>query len=110
MLPMIPLPLRLAFFSAACSLIAQPLPGTQPLTWEGDLDVRMMDGAHRFVERRIAESVTTRHRHWRRDATNYDDSVAPNRGRFLKNIGSVDPLASTIAMERFGDDVNQALV
>ena len=87
MLPMIPLPLRLAFLSAACSLIAQPLPGTQPLTWEGDIDVRMMDGAHRFVERRIAESVTTRHRHWRRDATNYDDSIAPNRGRFLKKIG-----------------------
>jgi len=26
---------------------APTLPGTQPLTWEGDLSEKMMDGAHR---------------------------------------------------------------
>ncbi len=40
------------------------LPGTQPLTWEGDLSERMMDGAHRFVERKIAESIEGRQQYW----------------------------------------------
>src|SRR5690348_4671328 len=33
-----------------------PLPGlpeTDPLTWTGDLSIRMMDGAHRYAERKI---------------------------------------------------------
>ena len=110
MLPMVLLAVLLAFFFASCSLSAQPLPGTQPLTWDGELDVRMMDGAHRFVERRIAESVATRHSRWRRDAQHYDASIAANRRSFLKKIGAVDELPSTITMERFGDDLNQALV
>ena len=33
-----------------------PLQGTELLTWQGDLSERMMDGAHRFVEREIDES------------------------------------------------------
>ena len=42
------------------SLVAQPggaLPQTRPLEWaEADLSARLMDGAHQFVERKIAES------------------------------------------------------
>ena len=34
----------------------EPLTGTQPLTWNEDLADKMMAGAHRFVERKIAES------------------------------------------------------
>src|SRR4051794_36746825 len=33
------------------------LPDTAPLTWEGDLSEKMMDGLHRDVERRVAASV-----------------------------------------------------
>ena len=110
MLRMIPVAVLLFFLSACSSLSGQPLPGTQPLIWDGDLDVRMMDGAHRFVERRIAESATTRNSRWRRDAQNYNASIAANRGSFLKKIGVVDELPSSITMERFGDDLNQALV
>ncbi|HEY5916745.1 MAG TPA: hypothetical protein VIU13_05065, partial [Chryseolinea sp.] len=25
------------------------LPGTVPLTWQGDLSVKMLDGAHKFI-------------------------------------------------------------
>ena len=50
-------PLLLCFGAAAWAQQVQILPGTQPLTWEGDLSQRMMDGAHRFVERKIAESI-----------------------------------------------------
>ena len=36
--------------SAAPASPTGNLPGTELLTWEGDLSERMMDGAHRFVE------------------------------------------------------------
>jgi dienelactone hydrolase len=88
------------------------LPGTQPLTWDGDLSARMMDGAHRFVERKIEESIQTRQRYWNRDFTSrqaYERSVEPNRQRFLKSIGVVDP-RMPVTIERFGDADNPALV
>jgi dienelactone hydrolase len=90
----------------------QTLPGTQPLTWEGDLSERMMDGAHRFVERKIEESIETRQKHWNRDLTSrqaYERSVEPNRQRFMKSIGVVDPRVP-VTIERFGDEDNPALV
>ena len=99
-----------ALLSGLYPLGAQSLPGTDALTWTGELDVSMMDGAHRFVEGQIARSVAKRERHWRRDAANYEASVAPNRRRLLQRIGVVDPLASPVRMERFGDDEDVALV
>src|ERR1700676_2796030 len=86
----------------------RPLPGTQPLTWDGDLAERMMDGAHKYVERIIVESVEARRKHWNRDLSSraaYEKSVGPNRERFLKIIGVVDARVR-VDMERFGDDDN----
>jgi dienelactone hydrolase len=91
---------------------ASTLPGTQALTWEGDLSERMMDGAHRFVERKIERSIQNRAQYWKRDLTslsNYENSVEPNRQRFTKIIGVIDPRVP-VTMERFGDDDNPALV
>src|SRR5262245_57076832 len=91
---------------------SQDLPGTQPLDWQGDLSERMMDGAHRFVERKIGESIEKRQRHWMRDFSSrqaYDASVEPNRQRLKKIIGVVDSRVPT-RMERFGDEENPALV
>ena len=71
-----------------------------------------MDGAHRFVERKIGESIEKRQRHWKRDFSSrqaYEASVEPNRQRFKKIIGVVDPRLPA-RMERFGDDDNPALV
>ncbi len=88
------------------------LPGTEPLTWEGEFPNRIMNGAHRYVEQKIAESIETRQKYWKRDFSSraaYDKSVEPNRSRFLKQIGIVDP-RSPVVMERFGDDDNPALV
>ena len=45
----------LCFGAAAWGQQFQTLPGTQPLTWGGDLSRLMMDGPDRFVERKIAE-------------------------------------------------------
>jgi len=72
----------------------------------------MMDGAHRFVERKIVQSVETRQRHWNRDLSSrekYEESVAANRKRFIEKIGAVDPRTSG-ALERFGTDADPALV
>jgi dienelactone hydrolase len=87
---------------------ADVLPGTQPLDWDGDLSVRMMDGAHRFVDRKIAQSVPGRAKYWKRDASSrdaYQKSVEPNRARFRKIIGVADARVP-VQMERIaeGDD------
>ncbi len=92
---------------------AEALPGTAPLTWpDTDLSGRLMDGAHRFVERKIDESEGRRAAHWSRDfssAAAYERSVAPNRERLRAIIGVVDTRLPP-AMERYGDDVRPALV
>ena len=103
-----------ALFCAVRFVAAQTaeLPGAGTLTWNDDLSVRMMDGAHRFVERKIAQSVETRQRHWQRDFSSrerYEASIAANRKRFLEKIGAVDPLVPG-ALERFGSDTDPALV
>jgi dienelactone hydrolase len=88
------------------------LPATAPLTWSGDLSVKMMDGAHRYAERKIRESVEARQKHWARDLSSqaaYEKSVEPNRKRFAQKIGVVDARVPP-AMERFGDDPSVGLV
>jgi dienelactone hydrolase len=94
-------------FSVGVLVPTQPihtLPGTQALSWEGDLSERMMDGAHRFVERKIDDSIESRQKYWKRDFSSrqaYEASVEPNRQRFMKSIGVVDRRLIP-AMERFG--------
>src|SRR5947208_4673672 len=91
----------------------ETLPQTKPLEWEeSDLSARLMDGAHRFIERQIAESVAKRSQFWSRDFSSpaaYAKSVQPNRARFQTIIGAVDPRLPS-RMERFGDDTDPAVV
>ena len=91
----------------------ETLPQTKPLEWEeSDLSARLMNGAHRFIERRIADSVPKRSQFWSRDFSSpaaYAKSVRPNRARFQRIIGAVDPRLMP-SMERFGDDAHPALV
>jgi len=101
-----------ALSGAAPAGTVECLPGTQPLTWDGDLAERLMDGAHQFVARHIAASVTGRAKFWKRDLTSgaaYEESVEPNRRRFLHMIGAVDARLPA-RLERFEDDRNPALV
>lgn len=91
---------------------AETLPETRPLTEEGDLSKKMLDGAHRFIERKIDESIEKRAKLWKRDFTSidaYEKSIEVNRSHLKQCIGVVDP-RSTVNMERFGDDDNPALV
>ncbi len=92
------------------------IPGTVPLTWPetgGDLSDRLMKGAHAFVDRQIAEAKGGRGKFWNYNFSSpqaYLKSIDPNRERFKKMIGVVDPRVSPVRMERFGDDENPALV
>jgi dienelactone hydrolase len=91
----------------------ETLPQTKPLDWpEAELSSRLMDGAHRFIERKINESIAKRSQFWSRDFSSpdaYAKSVQPNRTRFQTIIGAVDSRMPP-RMERFGDDANPALV
>ena len=108
-----------AHFTFAASLAESVPPrtaqlsGTQPLEWpEADLSTRLMDGAHLFAERKIAESVEKRAAFWSRDfssAEAYAKSIEPNRAHFQTILGVVD-LRLPAAMERYGDEPRPALV
>jgi dienelactone hydrolase len=88
------------------------LPGTAPLDWQGNLADKMMDGLHAYIEGKIAQSIDKRSQSWKRDCSSpaaYEKSIQPNRQRFRKIIGVVDPRLP-VRMERFGDDDSPALV
>src|SRR5215204_1667958 len=71
------------------------LPGTKPLSQDPDRSVEMLDGAHKFIEQQIQESIRNRLQLWNRDFASreaYERSVEPNRKRFMKYIGVVDKI------------------
>lgn len=77
----------------ASSLFAQDVPGTKPLTVEGDLSAQMVAGIDKFLMRQIQESIPARAALWKRDFSSreaYDKSVAPNREHLKRIIGAVD--------------------
>ena len=74
--------------------------------------MRIVEEAHRWLDRKLDESIAARQRLWKRDFSGkeaYEKSVEPNREHFRKCIGVVDPRLP-VAMERYGDDANPALV
>ena len=106
----------LLLLPSASKLVASEAPpvlaDTSPLEWQDDIDVRLMDGAHRFVGRKIDESIEARSARWGREFTTpaaYEKSIAPNRERFRKYIGLVDDRLPA-RLERFGSDDSPALV
>lgn len=75
------------------ALHAEPLPGTKPLTDEGDLAARMVDGIDKYLMKATADSVKQRQQYWKPDFSspeNYAKSVQPNRDRLKKIIGVVE--------------------
>jgi dienelactone hydrolase len=65
--------------------VAQPLPGTQPLTTEGDMASLMVDGIDRFLLKEIEASAERRAALWAKP----HDLVA-RRQRLAKIIGAAD--------------------
>ncbi|MDB6118725.1 MAG: putative dienelactone hydrolase [Verrucomicrobiaceae bacterium] len=103
------------------AIAAEPaaiLPGTEPLTWTGDLSTKMHEAALHDVDKRIDESVTNRSKLWHRKilpledtapvpdfnskaVEAYDLSVEPNREHLRQILGLVDKRLP-VEMERFG--------
>ena len=74
-------------------------PGTKLLTYKGDISAQMLDGAHKFIEQKIDESINNRSKLWNRNFNSrqaYELSVEPNRQRFMKYIGVEDKSAPTV--------------
>ncbi len=92
---------------------AQPLAQTTALEWpEEDLSGRLMEGAHRFVERQIAETQARSDRFWNYDRSSpaaWDGALKGNRDRLREIIGASDPRVAP-SLERYGDDDNPAMV
>jgi len=110
---------RTVIFTLACSLAAvaisasEPLPGTQPLTIEGDLATQMVDGLHRFLDTQTAFAFETRGQTWPRDISSpekYSASVAEPRGELARIIGAVDPRIEPVPLELVSTINQPALV
>ena len=70
------------------------VPGTRPLTLDGDLGVQMVERMHPFLLRRISSSPERRRRHWNWEFISHEayvNSIEANRQRFRRLIGAVDP-------------------
>ena len=82
------------------------LPGTAPLTKQGDLAAEMVEGIRRFLEEKSVESPAGRRQFWNPDYSSqkaYEASVAPNRKRFQEIIGAVDPRSADTSPELIGE-------
>ncbi|NBR87301.1 MAG: hypothetical protein EBS84_03260 [Proteobacteria bacterium] len=90
-------------FTASTALVlAAPLPGTQPLTREGDFSEQMVAGIQKFLLRETENSIAARAQLWARDRSSpeaYAKSVEPNRQHLAKILGVVDPRIPFKALE-----------
>jgi len=71
------------------------LPGTEPLTFEGNLSYHLLDQAHAFVEKQIQTTADLRPLRWKPDLSSADrlrTSLEPNRERlkFILGLGHDD--------------------
>ena len=69
------------------------LPGTAPLTLQGDLAAQMVDSINEYLVRESATTPAARSRFWRRDFSNaeaYSRSIEPNRQHLARMLGAVD--------------------
>ena len=106
-------PLSIAAVLLASIASADPLPGTRPLTTEGDIALRMVDGIDRMLLRETEASIAQRSAKWNRDLSSphrYEESVAPNRARLAKILGVVDARENFDAPELLATVRQSALI
>ncbi|MDE0736176.1 MAG: hypothetical protein OSB47_10155, partial [Pirellulaceae bacterium] len=100
-------------FSATAIQAADPLPGTSPLKWDGDIASRMIDGVDKFLLNELAKSAGTRGKHWQRDLSSadaYEKSVQPNRARLAHILGVRDQRKPFVGLEFVASTAQPALV
>jgi cephalosporin-C deacetylase-like acetyl esterase len=90
-----------------------PLPGTKPLTAEGDLAAQMVAGIDKYLTRELAASVAKRKEFWKQDFSSpeaYTKSVEPNRERLRKILGVIDERLPVKELEYVATTSQPALV
>ncbi|MEZ6074842.1 MAG: hypothetical protein R3C56_03940 [Pirellulaceae bacterium] len=76
--------------------------GTTPLTMEGDIAARLVEGVDRFLLQEIERSIALREQHFQRDFTSpvvYQRSLKPNRERLAHILGVRDERPAFDALE-----------
>jgi hypothetical protein len=89
------------------------LPATEPLTLEGDIASRLVDGVDRFLLAEIDKSVERRGEHWNRDRSSpkaYQESIEPNRQRLAHILGVRDERVPFDGLELIGTTARPPLV
>jgi dienelactone hydrolase len=92
---------------------AETLPGTAPLLGNDDLSEQMAAGIARYFEREAFLSPEGRAAFWRPDfssAAAYLTSIAPNRERFTRIIGAVEPRSPVRDLDYVGNTAMPAQV
>lgn len=82
------LALTVALTVALCQAHADTLPGTVPLEFDGELDVRIMDGAHAFVDRKISEAARSTARLPLGEGR--DEAIVSSRAALARKLGVID--------------------
>ncbi|MHC4402500.1 MAG: dienelactone hydrolase family protein [Planctomycetota bacterium] len=103
--------------SISASLAAEPaapvLPGTKPLTLEGDVASALVDGVDRFLLDELDKSIERRAGFWNRDPSSpekYNASIEPNRKRLAHILGVRDPRVPFDGLELVETTAQPALV
>ncbi|MBN2475577.1 MAG: dienelactone hydrolase family protein [Pirellulales bacterium] len=107
------LPAVFCSLAVASSAAAGPLPGTRPLTIDGDIASQLVDGVDRFLLREIEKSIERRAAHWQRDTSSpgqYDASMGPGRERLAHILGLRDARIPFDGPELVGTTAKPALV
>ncbi|HEV3121919.1 MAG TPA: hypothetical protein VGY53_08460 [Isosphaeraceae bacterium] len=79
----------------------QALPGTELWARPADPSAEMVEGIGKFLDQQLADSVESRQAKWQLDfssPTEYVNSVAPNRERFVKLIGAIGERTSPVEL------------
>ncbi|HLW64345.1 MAG TPA: hypothetical protein VKS79_03430 [Gemmataceae bacterium] len=92
---------------------AEELPGTKPLTMEGDLAAQMVAGIDKYLMRDLDSAAKGGDEYWKVNTSSrqaYLDSVKPNRDRLAKILGVVDERIKPVKMDYIGEGTPSALV
>lgn len=103
----------LVAFSAPLLRAQVPLPGTQSLTWEGDLSARMVAGIGGYLDGLATGVAAERAARWQPDSSTaeaWERSVAPNRARLARMDGVVDARVPSPQLEPVATGSLSALV
>ena len=77
-------------FALGKEIKKEVIPGTKPLTLEGDLAERMLEGAHRFLDRKLTETLVRRSNHWEKGLSspkNKEAFLDDNRLQLARILG-----------------------